>query len=93
MRTLVIVSTASFLIGPAMAVAQSAQQTPPAQQQPAKATGSASEIVCQKIEVTGSRIASQRVCMTRSQWADQERTDQQEIQQVQTQRGCTKNGC
>jgi hypothetical protein len=93
MRTFVIVSAASLLISPAVAVAQNAQQTPPTQQQPAKATDSASEIVCQKIEETGSRIASKRVCMTRSQWAEQERTDQQEIQRVQTQRGCTKNGC
>jgi hypothetical protein len=92
MRKSVIVAVSSLLFSPAMAIAQTAQQAPQAQQPAAKGPDP-NEVVCQRIEETGSRIASKRVCMTRSQWADQERTDQQEIQRVQTQRGCTKNGC
>ena len=92
MRRSVIVAALSLLVSPAIAIAQTAQQTPQAQQ-PAARGPDPNEVVCQKVEVTGSRIASKRVCMTRSQWAEQERSDQREIEQVQTQRGCTKNGC
>ena len=45
------------------------------------------EVVCEKQEVIGSRLATKRVCMTRSQWADQKGQDRQEIDRVQTQRG------
>lgn len=88
-----LLSALALLITPVMAAAQAAQQTPPAKQQPGKSTDSASEIVCQKFEATGSRIAVKRVCMTRSQWADQQRLEQQEIQEAQTQPGCTKLRC
>lgn len=45
------------------------------------------EVICEKQEVIGSRLATKRVCMTRSQWADQKGQDRQEIDRVQTQRG------
>ena len=44
------------------------------------------EVVCQKQEVTGSRLSKKRICKTRSQWADQQMQDRQEIERVQTQR-------
>jgi len=46
------------------------------------------EILCEKVEVIGTRLASNRVCMTRAQWAEQKRLTRQEIDKVQTQRGC-----
>lgn len=46
------------------------------------------ETVCEKVEVIGSRLASNRVCMTRAQWAEQKRLNRQEIERVQTQRPC-----
>lgn len=65
-----------------------------AQQQPAPATAAPgakvlnpNEMVCEKQEVVGSRLATKRVCMTRSQWADVRGQDRQEIEHVQTQRG------
>ena len=45
------------------------------------------EVVCERQESTGSRIASKRVCMTRSQWADRRLQDRQELERVQIQRG------
>lgn len=42
------------------------------------------EIVCEKVEQIGTRLASNRVCMTRSQWAEQKRLNRQEIDRVQT---------
>ena len=64
-----------------------------AQQNPAPSSGTTAakpldpnEVVCEKQEVVGSRLATKRVCMTRSQWADQKGQDRQEIDRVQTQR-------
>ena len=49
------------------------------------------EVVCEKIEVLGSRLAVKRVCKTRSEWAEQRRLDRQGIDKAQTQRGsCDK---
>ena len=72
----------ALLIGLASASAL-AQAAPPA---PAK-TQDRSEKICQKVEVTGSRLAIKRVCMTRAQWADARLQDRQEIERIQTQRG------
>jgi hypothetical protein len=46
------------------------------------------EIVCHKIHEIGSRIDVKRICMTRSQWTEEERVTKNEINRVQTQRGC-----
>lgn len=45
------------------------------------------EVVCEKTEVIGSRLATKKVCMTRAQWAERRRADQQEIERAQTMRG------
>ncbi len=55
--------------------------------------GGPNEVVCEKQEVVGSRLATQRICKTRAQWAEQRLNDRSEIERIQTQRGCTKNGC
>jgi hypothetical protein len=46
------------------------------------------EIVCERVEVMGTRLASNRVCMTRAEWAQRRRVDREEVERVQTQRGC-----
>ena len=52
------------------------------------------QVVCEKQEVLGSRIATQRICKTRAQWAEDRRLDRMEIDRVQTQRGsCDGKGC
>lgn len=58
--------------------------------QPAVAanTADANQIVCHKIEEIGSRLSTKRICMTKAQWADQERTNKDEVNRVQTQRNC-----
>ena len=50
------------------------------------------ETVCEKVEVIGTRLTSNRVCMSRAQWAEQKRLSREEIDRVQTQRGC-KDTC
>jgi hypothetical protein len=42
-----------------------------------------SEIVCQKIEMIGSRLSVKKVCMTRSQWADSRRQDREAVERAQ----------
>lgn len=46
------------------------------------------EVVCEKVEQIGTRLVSDRVCMSRAQWAEQKRLTRQEIERVQTQRPC-----
>ena len=49
------------------------------------------EIVCEKQEVIGSRLATKRVCKTRSQWATERLQNRQEIDRIQIQRGNSGN--
>jgi invasion protein IalB len=84
MRNLVLVSLSALVLTPlasAPAVAQADQQ-----QQSAKKALDPNQVVCEKQEETGSRLASKRVCMTRSQWAEQRRLDRQEVDRAQTQK-------
>lgn len=64
-----------------------AESQPASQQQSpaAKADRAARRVICQDEEVTGSRVASQRVCMTADQWKQHEQdardvTDEQQRQ-------------
>ena len=59
---------------------------------PVAAAGSASaqtdgydpnERVCEKIIVTGSRLATKKVCMTRAQWAERQRDDRDAVERAQ----------
>jgi invasion protein IalB len=84
MRTLLFASAAALVLTPlasAPALAQDQQQ-----EQHAKKAANPDEVVCEKQQEIGSRIASDRVCMTRSQWAEQRRVSRQEIDKAQTQR-------
>lgn len=86
MRAIVGISTATaFLI--AVSTSAVAQQTArPTTQTAAKTTPDPNEVVCEKEEDTGSRIQSSKVCMTRSQWAEQKRLNRKDIDKIQVQR-------
>lgn len=45
--------------------------------------GDPNEVVCQKIEVIGSRVATKRVCGTRAEWAEKRKADRDVLDQVQ----------
>ncbi|HET6536361.1 MAG TPA: hypothetical protein VFG41_09275 [Sphingomicrobium sp.] len=78
--------------GSALAVPAYAQKpTEPAPitvvgEQPSKKTPDPNEVVCEKQQEIGSRIATKRVCLTRSQWDEQRRLDRQDIDKAQVQR-------
>ncbi len=53
------------------------------------------EVVCEKQEVLGSRLATRKVCMTRGEWAEQKRLQRETVDRSQvsacqpgTGRGC-----
>ena len=51
------------------------------------------EIVCEKQEVLGSRLATRKVCMTRSQWAERRQADRDMVNRSQV-NSCVRNaGC
>lgn len=85
MRKVLITTAASLLLSPAAslpALAEGAQTN----QEAAKPAKDPNEVICEKQEEIGSRIASQRVCKTRAEWAEERRTNRQDIDKMQTQR-------
>ena len=77
-----VAAVALAALASAPAFAQDSQQ----QQQTKRKAADPNEVVCEKQQDTGSRLTSERVCMTRSQWAEQRRLDRQEIEKAQTER-------
>ncbi len=70
----------------APAIAQTTNAAP----QPAAPTRTGpnpNEIICEKQEVLGSRLASRKVCHTRAEWADLKLQDRQELEKAQIRRG------
>jgi hypothetical protein len=50
------------------------------------------KIICEKQEVTGSRLQVRRVCLTRAQWADRRLQERQAIDRTQTMQGVSSKG-
>jgi hypothetical protein len=49
-------------------------------------TSNTDDVICEKIEVIGSRLAVKRVCMKRSEWAERRLQDRQEVEKAHTTR-------
>ena len=67
-----------------------AQAAAPAAQAPAPAQASGTdpnEVICERQEVLGSRLAKRKVCHTRAEWADLKLQDRQDLERAQTRRG------
>ena len=75
-------------IGVTLALPAQAQDAKPAKRAPLDPN----QIVCEKEEVLGSRLATRKVCMTRAQWAEQRRTDRENVERSQTQLCLPQNG-
>jgi invasion protein IalB len=72
----------------APAAAQTANaNAAPAQAAPVRSGPDPNEVICEKQEVLGSRLASRKVCHTRAEWADLKLQDRQELERAQTRRG------
>ena len=48
--------------------------------------------ICEKIEITGSRLGSRRVCMTAADWAAQRQDHRNDIEKVQRNVGILNPG-
>jgi invasion protein IalB len=81
-------STFSLMVAAACSTSLAAQTTQAPTSQPPKKALDPNEVVCEKQEVLGSRLATQKICHTRAEWAELRRNDRQEIERVQVQRGC-----
>lgn len=77
----------ALLVSSSSAVCAQQPAAPAAPLPPGAKVLNPNEMVCEKQEELGSRLATKRVCMTRGQWADLRGQDRQEIERVQTQRG------
>jgi hypothetical protein len=55
----------------------------PALSQSAPNPKKSDEIVCERIEVIGTRLGSKRVCATRAEWAEKRKLDREAVDQAQ----------
>jgi hypothetical protein len=81
----ILAAAAAMLIG-APAAAQQAQ-TPPTDQSVQAKPKDPNEMVCERQQDPGSRLAAAKVCHTRAEWADLRHQDRQMIDRAQTQIG------
>jgi len=78
---------AALLAGtPAPVIAQTTNATPQTAA-PTRTGPDPNEIICEKQEVLGSRLASRKICHTRAEWADLRLQDRQELEKAQIRRG------
>lgn len=81
-----LITTAAVGLGFSAAATAQSVQAPASQQQAAKPARDPNEIVCERQQELGSRIASQRVCKTRAEWAEDRRAQRQDVDKAQIQR-------
>jgi hypothetical protein len=83
----VVMVASSPVLAQAQPAASPQAQQPPAMggivfedSAPAKPAG---KLVCRDVGEVGSRLVSHRVCMTKDQWAQQERDAKDDMQEIQ----------
>lgn len=81
--------TALAVIGFALAAPAASQDNGPAK----KKVRDPNQMVCEKQEVLGSRLAVKRVCMTRAEWAEKRRDDRDLVQKSQLGSCVREAGC
>jgi hypothetical protein len=86
-----ITTAAALSIGLPGSVPAFAQASPPAQpqQQTTKPAKDPNEIICERQTELGSRLATQRVCKTRAQWAEERLLNRQDVEKAQISRDLT----
>lgn len=62
-------------------------------QPPPPAPAVREKLVCRKVDKTGSRLSSEKICLTKMQWEEKERVAQREVKMLQANMGrCPKGG-
>lgn len=92
---MLITAALAFGVEGAASAQQAASQSTPPPAPQAKKGHDPNEVVCEKVEVPGSRLVSKKVCMTRGEWADQQRQDRLATDKAQMVRPCNAQsaGC
>ena len=49
-------------------------------------------VVCERVEVTGSRLGARKVCLTVAQWAEKRREHREELERAQKNSGILPSG-
>jgi hypothetical protein len=68
-------------LGLAVLIGATAPALPETTQKPKK--GDPNEVVCEKIEVIGTRLGGKKVCGTRAEWAEKRKLDREAVDQAQ----------
>ena len=77
--TLLAAMTTSLALAASPVLAQAQTNSQPAP----SSTKDPNRIICQRIEETGSRVASKKVCMTAQQWEEKRRGDREYLEDAQ----------
>lgn len=70
----------ALMAGAAPAAAQTTSSASPS---PNSTQKDPNRIICERIQDTGSRLASKRICMTALQWEEQRRQDRNAVEENQ----------
>jgi len=79
-RMTVLVAASGALLFASPAFAQTQANTQPA---PASKGKDPNRVICEKVEDTGSRVASAKICMTAQQWEEKRRADREYLEDAQ----------
>ena len=66
-------------------IALAAGATAAAGEGPRRTPKSPNDMICREVEVSGSRLDTRRICMTRLQWDEQKRDAREAVERAQTQ--------
>lgn len=88
MLTKIAAACCVLVAAPALASAPTPQTAPVA---PAAVPGADAAkqdpVICERVTEIGSRLRAKKICMTKSEWAEQRRGDRSNIERSQVQRG------
>jgi len=88
MKMRVSLFIAATMLAPTASFAAPVQQSAPST--PAANAGKQldpNEVICERQQEPGSRLAAAKVCHTRAEWADLKAQDRQDLEKAQTQIG------
>jgi len=86
-RAFALAASAAALLASTPAAAETAAAATASAATSQKPADPNNEAVCEKQEITGSRLGTRRICLTRAKWAERRLQDRQEIEKAQTNRG------
>ncbi|HYJ53363.1 MAG TPA: hypothetical protein VEW04_09330 [Allosphingosinicella sp.] len=85
MRTLLLAAAAALTAGAAYAQAPAAGSTTPTADGP-----DPNEMICRRVQDSGSRLNASRICMTRQQWIDYQREQRADTERSQNRRAAPR---